>query len=69
MIPLDAEAQTVADEIVRVIGLPASERPYRTHVDPSRDGSEVVSAVADRIRAEFYQRLGIEDPLIPHAAL
>lgn len=69
LIPPDADAQSVADEIVRVIGLPASERPYRTHVDPSRDGSEVVSAVADRIRAEFYHRVGIEDLLSPNAAL
>lgn len=69
LIPPDADARSVADEIVRVIGLPASERPYRTHVDPSRDGSEVVSAVADRIRSEFYHRVGIEDLLSPSAAL
>ncbi|MBL7260185.1 hypothetical protein [Paractinoplanes lichenicola] len=59
----------MADEIVRVVGLPADERPFRTHVDPSRDGSEVVSAVADRIRSEFYHRIGIEDLLSPNAAL
>ncbi|GAA2666578.1 SDR family NAD(P)-dependent oxidoreductase [Actinoplanes palleronii] len=63
LIPPDADVQSVADEIVRVIGLPASARPFRTHVDPSQDGSEVVSAVADRIRGEFYHRLGIEDLL------
>ena len=33
--------------------LPAGQRPFRTHIDPSRDGSEVVSAVYDRIRTEF----------------
>jgi NAD(P)-dependent dehydrogenase (short-subunit alcohol dehydrogenase family) len=32
-------------------------------------GSEVVSAVADRIRAEFYHRVGIGDLLSSHAAL
>jgi len=69
LIPPDADAQSVADEIVRVVGVPASKRPYRTHVDPSRDGSEVVSVVADRIRAEFYHRVGIEDLLSPNAAL
>jgi NAD(P)-dependent dehydrogenase (short-subunit alcohol dehydrogenase family) len=69
LIPPDADVQSVADEIVRVVGLPAGARPFRTHVDPSRDGSEVVAAVADRIRAEFYHRIGIEDLLSPNAAL
>jgi NAD(P)-dependent dehydrogenase (short-subunit alcohol dehydrogenase family) len=69
LIPPDADVQSVADEIARVVGLPADERPFRTHVDPSRDGSEVVSAVSDRIRAEFYHRAGIADLLSPNAAL
>ncbi|GLY17166.1 short-chain dehydrogenase/reductase [Kineosporia sp. NBRC 101677] len=69
LIPADADAQSVADEIVRVIDLPAGQRPFRTHVDPSRDGSEVVSAVADRIRAEFYRRVGLESLLPSNAAL
>ena len=69
LIPADTDAQSVADEIVRILDLPANQRPFRTHVDPSRDGSEVVSAVADRIRAEFYRRVGIEDLLSPNAAL
>ncbi|OIH92710.1 MULTISPECIES: SDR family oxidoreductase [unclassified Curtobacterium] len=69
IVPADADVQDVADEIVRVVGLPDGGRPYRTHVDPSRDGSEVVSAVADRIRTEFYHRVGIEDLLSSNAAL
>ncbi|WIE66153.1 SDR family oxidoreductase [Curtobacterium sp. MCLR17_036] len=69
IVPAEADVQDVADEIVRVVGLPDGGRPYRTHVDPSRDGSEVVSAVADRIRTEFYHRVGIEDLLSSHAAL
>jgi NAD(P)-dependent dehydrogenase (short-subunit alcohol dehydrogenase family) len=63
------DAAEVAGEIVRVIGLPAGQRPFRTHVDPSRDGSEVVSAVSDRIRAEFYHRIGIAELLPVHASL
>jgi NAD(P)-dependent dehydrogenase (short-subunit alcohol dehydrogenase family) len=63
------DAAEVADEIARVIGLPAGQRPFRTHIDPSRDGSEVVSAVADRIRAEFYDRIGIAELLPAHASL
>lgn len=69
IVPSDADVQDVADEIVRVVGLPTGGRPFRVHVDPSRDGSEVVSAVADRIRAEFYHRVGIEDLLSTNAAL
>jgi len=61
--PADADVQSVADEITRVVGLPAGARPFRTHVDPSRDGSEVVSAVYDRIRAEFFRRIGLEELL------
>ncbi len=59
----------VADEIVRVIDLPAGQRPFRSHIDPSRDGSEVVSAVNDRIRAEFYHRVGIAELLPARASL
>ncbi|MBE2316649.1 SDR family NAD(P)-dependent oxidoreductase [Solirubrobacter sp. CPCC 204708] len=67
--PEDADAGAVAEKIARVIDLPAGKRPFRTHVDPTRDGSEVVSAVADRIRVEFFRRAGIDDLLTPHAAL
>lgn len=65
----DADVADVADEIVRIVGLPAGTRPFRVHIDPSRDGSEVVSVVADRIRSEFYQRIGIQDLLSSAAAL
>lgn len=65
--PEGREVTEVADEIVRVIGLPAAERPFRVHVDPSKDGSEVVSVVYDRIRAEFYHRIGIDELLTPQA--
>jgi NAD(P)-dependent dehydrogenase (short-subunit alcohol dehydrogenase family) len=59
----------VAEEIVRVVGLPAGKRPFRVHIDPSRDGSEVVSAVSDRIRSEFYHRIGIAELLPERASL
>ena len=65
--PEGHEASEVADEIARVVGLPDGERPFRTHVDPSKDGSEVVSVVYDRIRAEFYRRIGIGELLTEHA--
>ncbi|MFF7969914.1 short-chain dehydrogenase/reductase [Streptomyces sp. NPDC007905] len=49
--------------------LPAGRRPLHTHVDPSRDGSEVVSAAADRIRADFFRRAGLEDLLSAGSSL
>lgn len=63
--PAGRTAGEVADEIVRVVNLPAGRRPFRVHVDPSEDGSEVVSAVNDRVRAEFYRRIGIAQLLPP----
>jgi hypothetical protein len=55
----------VAEAIVRVVGLPFGKRPFRVHVDPSQDGAEVVNGVADRVRAELFRRIGIEDLLSP----
>lgn len=33
--PVGHDAAKVAEEIVRVIGLPAGQRPFRTHIDPA----------------------------------
>lgn len=63
--PEDADASQVSEEIARIVALPAGTRPFRSHVDPADDGCEVVSAVADRIRAEFLTRIGLEDLLRP----
>ncbi|MCH0564160.1 MULTISPECIES: SDR family NAD(P)-dependent oxidoreductase [unclassified Streptomyces] len=63
LVPPDADAADVADAVVRLVAMPAGTRPLRTHVDPSRDGSEVVSAVADRVRADFFRRIGLDDLL------
>ncbi|AKN74758.1 oxidoreductase [Streptomyces sp. PBH53] len=69
LIPPEADAAKVAEAVVRLVDLPAGARPLRTHVDPSRDGSEVVSAVADRVRAEFFRRAGLEDLLTAGSSL
>ncbi|MGV9756620.1 SDR family NAD(P)-dependent oxidoreductase [Streptomyces tricolor] len=69
LIPPEADAAEVAEAVVRLVDLPAGARPLRTHVDPSRDGSEVVSAVADRVRAEFFRRAGLEDLLTAGSSL
>ncbi|WP_330305317.1 MULTISPECIES: SDR family NAD(P)-dependent oxidoreductase [unclassified Streptomyces] len=64
--PADADVSLVADAIVEVVDTPHGERPFRVHVDPANDGSEEVSRVADRIRAEFLTRIGLDDLLAPH---
>jgi NAD(P)-dependent dehydrogenase (short-subunit alcohol dehydrogenase family) len=69
LMPPDADVGEVADAIVRVVDMPAGTRPFRTHCDPSRDGSEVVSAVADRVRVEFFWRVGLQDLLTPGSSL
>jgi NAD(P)-dependent dehydrogenase (short-subunit alcohol dehydrogenase family) len=63
--PPDSDVSAVADAVVEVVGMPDGTRPFRTHVDPSHDGAEEVSAVADRIRAEFLERIGLGDLLKP----
>jgi hypothetical protein len=65
--PADADAGTVAVAIVDVVGKPFGTRPFRVHIDPSADGAEIVNGVADRVRAELFRRIGLEDLLKPAA--
>ena len=61
--PAGTTIQPVADAVVSVVGASAGSRPFRVHVDPTNDGCEVVSAVADRMRVEFLRRLGLTELL------
>lgn len=61
--PQGANPSMVSDEIARIMALPAGQRPYRVHVDPANDGSKEVSAVADRVRADFLTRVDLADLL------
>jgi NAD(P)-dependent dehydrogenase (short-subunit alcohol dehydrogenase family) len=54
LMPPEANVSEVADAIVRIVDLPSGSRPFRV---------QVVSVVADRIRAEFYRRVGLGDLL------
>jgi NAD(P)-dependent dehydrogenase (short-subunit alcohol dehydrogenase family) len=63
--PPDADVNAVAEAIVTVVDLPFGKRPFRIHIDPSQDGAEIVNGVADRVRAEMFRRIGIEDLLSP----
>ena len=60
-----ADAGQVAKAIATVVDTPFGKRPFRVHIDPSQDGAEVVNGVADRVRAEMYRRIGLEDLLSP----
>lgn len=67
--PPDADAGAVAEAIVRVVETPYGRRPFRVHIDPSQDGAEIVNGVADRVRAELFRRIGLEDLLAPRQAV
>ncbi len=66
--PPDAVVDSVAEAIVKVVDMPFGKRPFRTHIDPSQDGAEVVNGVADRVRAELLRRIGLADLLAPRAS-
>jgi NAD(P)-dependent dehydrogenase (short-subunit alcohol dehydrogenase family) len=59
----DQDPADVARAVVRVVNAPCGKRPFRVHIDPAHDGAEVANAVGDRLRTEFYRRLGLEDLL------
>jgi NAD(P)-dependent dehydrogenase (short-subunit alcohol dehydrogenase family) len=67
--PPGADPDAVARAIVDVVATPAGQRPLRVHVDPANDGAEIVSVVADRIRADFFHRIGLESLLTTHSSL
>ena len=66
--PADADPEEIAREMVRVVDLPKGKRPFRVVIDPADDGAGVVYAVGDRVRQEFYRRIGLEDLLHPARA-
>lgn len=65
--PADQDPGDVARAVVRLVETPKGQRPFRVHVDPADDGAETVNAVGDRVRREFYRRIGLEDLLTPSA--
>jgi NAD(P)-dependent dehydrogenase (short-subunit alcohol dehydrogenase family) len=57
------DVQGVADEIVRVVDLPAGTRPFRTTIDYTGVGDVAVNEAADRSRQQFIRRLTMADLL------
>ncbi len=67
IVPEDADASLVADAIVDVVDAPFGSRPFRVHIDPSRDGADVGFAVIDRLREEMLHRVGFDELLKPRS--
>jgi NAD(P)-dependent dehydrogenase (short-subunit alcohol dehydrogenase family) len=63
LMPDDADPQAVADEIVRIVGLPAGQRPMRSLIDFVGDGAKEVFEVSERVRIDFAKRIGMGDLL------
>ena len=61
--PYGAAKAAMADEVVRIVGLPVGSRPARSVVDFVGDGAEEVLAVAERVRIDFAHRIGFDDLL------
>ena len=62
------DAGSVADAIVKVVDAPFGKRPFRVHVDPTKDGADVAFAVIDRVRTEMLHRVGLSELLTPARA-
>lgn len=63
LMPDGADPQAVADEIVRIVGMPVGTRPMRSVVDFVGDGAAEVFEVSERMRIEFAKRIGMADLL------
>lgn len=63
LMPPDADPQAVADDIARIVALPAGARPFRSVIDFLNDGAAEVTEVAERVREQFAHRIGIDDLL------
>ena len=61
--PAHADPRAVADEIVRIVGLPAGTRPMRSLIDFVGDGAAEVFEVSERVRIAFARRIGMGDLL------
>ncbi|GGG24219.1 short-chain dehydrogenase/reductase [Rhodococcoides trifolii] len=63
--PAEQDPTEVARAIVRVVDTGKGQRPFRVHIDPAHDGAEEVFDVGDRVRDDFYRRIGLSDLLRP----
>ena len=60
---VDADPQTVADEISRILALPAGQKPLRSVVDFSGGGVEVINGALIAAQHDYLTRLGFAELL------
>jgi NAD(P)-dependent dehydrogenase (short-subunit alcohol dehydrogenase family) len=65
LMPPEADPAAVAADIAYIVGLPHGTRPFRSITDFVDDGATAVTEVAERVRTEFAERIGIADLLKP----
>jgi NAD(P)-dependent dehydrogenase (short-subunit alcohol dehydrogenase family) len=65
---VDAGASQIAEAIVTVVDMPFGSRPFRVHVDPTGNRTEIVNHMADRARADMFREMGLGDLLNPSSA-
>ena len=68
MEPASSDVGDVARAIAKVVDTPMGKRPFRVTIDPADAGAEVINMMGDRVRAELFRRIGLEDLLKPHLA-
>jgi NAD(P)-dependent dehydrogenase (short-subunit alcohol dehydrogenase family) len=61
----DADPAAVADEITRILALPHGAKPFRSVVDYTHSGVEIVTEAADAARESFVKRMGFGQLLRP----
>ncbi len=66
MEPAGSDIADVARAIAKVVDTPFGKRPFRVTIDPADAGAEVINMMGDRVRAELFRRIGLEDALKPH---
>ena len=54
-----ADPQIVADEIVRIVALPAGTRPRRAVADGSDYGAEILNGAGEELRLRLARRMGL----------
>ncbi|MYN26469.1 SDR family oxidoreductase [Duganella levis] len=69
LMPPEADPAAVAADIAYIVGLPHGTRPFRSITDFVDDGATAVTEVAERVRAEFAERIGIADLLHPSSVV
>lgn len=62
---VDADPQAVADEIVRILALPAGAKPLRSVVDFTNSGVDEANALIEQTRERFVERMTFGELLKP----